>query len=79
MHNSQTKLQNVLKIWKQAHIVPADSERVQEGTIKWDPYVWMCVVNIVNLPVDWPPLLHTLTDRDLGQDDHWPGVPTNVT
>ena len=27
-------------------------------------YVWMCVVNIVNPAVDWPPLLHTLTDRD---------------
>ncbi len=27
-------------------------------------YVRMCVVNIVNPAVDWPPLLHTLTDRD---------------
>ncbi len=36
--------------------------------------VQMCVVNIniVDSAVDWPPLLHTLTDVTyLGQDDHW--------
>ncbi len=26
--------------------------------------VYVCVVNIVNPAVDWPPLLHTLTDHD---------------
>ncbi len=34
----------------------------------------VCVVNIVNPAVDWPPL-HTLTNRDKS----WPlGVPTHV-
>ncbi len=28
------------------------------------------MVNIVNPAVDWPTVLHTLTDRNHGQDDH---------
>ncbi len=32
--------------------------------MKWAPYVCVDVVNIVNPAVVWPPLLHTLTDRD---------------
>ncbi len=33
---------------------------------------YVCVINIVNLVVDWPLLLHTLIDCDLfWSDDHW--------
>ena len=50
-------------------IVPA--EWVWEGTT--------IVVNIVNSAVDWPLLLHTLTDRDKSWSG-WPlDVPTHVT
>ncbi len=42
--------------------------------MKWAPYVCVCVVNIVNPrpAIDWPLLLHTLTDRD-----PWSGFHTN--
>ena len=39
--------------------------------MKWASYVgvcvgvWTCVVNIVNTAVDWPSLLHTLSEHDL--------------
>ena len=53
---------------------------VREGTMEWSGCV--CVwggVNIFNPAVDWRPLLHTLTDRDLSSSE-WPlGVPTHVT
>ncbi len=46
------------------------SNQVREKAVKWALYVWMCggvdvcVVNIVISAVDWPLLLHTLTDHD---------------
>ena len=43
-------------------IVPA--ERVREGTMKWAPYICGCVVNKPCTAVDWPLLLHTLTNHD---------------
>ncbi len=61
------------------------------GIIKWSLYHdrmwgvcvwgggWMCGVNIVNPAVDWPPLLHTLTDCDKSWSGWRLDVPTHVT
>ena len=44
-------------------IVPAE-QSVRGDYEMCSVCVWMCVVNIVKPAVDWPPLLHTLTDPD---------------